>query len=80
MSKYIIVKMTADHIKIKGGEYVKDYEYGEWIKEGMLGGTFYRCSVCGEFPKYRSKIVFPWEIHAKYCPNCGADMREREGE
>ena len=25
MSKYIIVKMTGDHIKIKGGEYVKDY-------------------------------------------------------
>ena len=25
MSKYIIVKMTGDHIKIKGGEYVRDY-------------------------------------------------------
>lgn len=24
MSKYIMVKITADHIKIKGGEYVRD--------------------------------------------------------
>lgn len=26
MSKEIIVRLTSDHIKVKGGEYVRDYE------------------------------------------------------
>jgi len=48
---------------------------GEWIKVDDVSISC-RCSVCG------------WEAHLyeddvygmPYCPNCGADMREREGE
>ena len=50
--------------------------YGEWrpiIEENEFGEVYQTgiyCSECGE--------VLVWE--ANYCPNCGADMREREGE
>ena len=43
---------------------------GEWVlKDGIYGVAY--CSECD------------YELHTNntnYCPNCGADMREREGE
>lgn len=70
-----IVKLTADHIKIKGGEYVRDYPHGRWTKTNKdMGEAYpmgvYTCSACGDY------AYAPY----KFCPNCGADMREREGE
>ena len=51
---------------------------GEWIDMG----DFEQCSVCKgthlkEFQSYYGKTTW---IKTPYCPNCGADMREREGE
>ena len=77
MSREIIVRYKdgVDHIKIKGGEYVRDYQRGEWIYTsngyGYIGDPVEKCSVCGA--EYE-------EAPFNFCPNCGADMREREGE
>ena len=48
---------------------------GEW-KRRLVDNGFnadWVCSECG----YRVKTDF---VDYNYCPNCGADMREREGE
>lgn len=48
---------------------------GEWVLSsdgyGYIGNPVYKCSVCGW-----------WDEQTPYnfCPNCGADMREREGK
>jgi hypothetical protein len=44
-----------------------DRPQGEWIDDGGIE----KCNQCGE------RKEFP---HWNFCPNCGADMREREGE
>lgn len=52
---------------------------GEWIRTtpwsygagmGEVYGYYQKCSNCGK--EFMDK--------SNYCPNCGADMREREGE
>lgn len=44
---------------------------GEWIdRSGGIEGAWNYCSVCGE------QAIDLYD----FCPNCGADMREREGE
>lgn len=67
----VIIKLTSDRIKIKGGEYVRDYPHGEWIygideETGEEDCYPWTCSVCGE--------KHPWQPN--FCPNCGADMRK----
>ena len=74
----IIVRMNGDHIKVKGGEYVRDYERGEWVRHenpryeydrengDTEAGIWYSCSICQSIPVYKSN----------FCPNCGADMRK----
>ena len=48
---------------------------GHWIEEdGYDGDTYYDCSVCGE--SWATIEGTPWDNGMKYCPNCGADMRE----
>ena len=43
----IIVRLTADHIKVKGGEYVQDLvrckECKHWTKGDDTYGICYRC-------------------------------------
>ena len=44
---------------------------GEWIdRSGGIEGAWNYCSVCGE------QAIDLYD----FCPNCGADMREREGK
>lgn len=43
--------------------------YGQWSQR-KGDGALYRCSECGEASIRRFK----------FCPECGADMRERSGE
>lgn len=57
---------------------IADRPQGEWIDMG----DFEQCSACKgtrlkEFQSYYGKVTW---IKTPYCPNCGADMREREGE
>lgn len=47
MSKEVIVKLTSGHIKVKGGEYVRDIvfckECKHWCKGDEVYGICYRC-------------------------------------
>ena len=61
-----IVKLTSDHIKVKGGEYVRDYEHGAWE---FISEDYYRCSECGDYGK----------AYMNFCPNCGAQMDKGKG-
>ena len=38
--------------------------------------SLFECSVCGA----SCDDTYPWDCDIKFCPNCGADMREREDE
>ena len=59
---------------------------GEWIKheaKSEIAGlgidfypTEYECSCCG----LKEQMYFINSKPHNYCPNCGADMRKREGE
>lgn len=47
--------------------------HGEWIAVPNSGiGNTAKCSCCGK-PIYGYKAM-------NFCPNCGADMRERKGD
>ena len=49
--------------------------HGEWI---MRGGRRY-CSACGQMACVtRDREDFWYTCGTNYCPNCGADMRERK--
>jgi len=52
----------------------KSVRHGRWIynEKPMLGNAYgsYYCSECGAFHPHRER----------YCPNCGADMREVEND
>ena len=82
LDEYLSVFKKYDKSTIKGFvDHAPTIEpkRGEW-KEYDTGGesNVYECSVCGE----------PWELNAgtpqennmNFCPNCGADMRPKEGE
>lgn len=43
---------------------------GEWIPQGGGFSWVFKCSCCGWVDGY------PFNKRHKYCPNCGADMRE----
>lgn len=44
---------------------------GKWIADNPKDGGFWVCSNCG-FPSE----AFAADMLYKFCPNCGADMRE----
>ena len=46
----------------------KPVVHGVW---GFLDDYTARCSVCG------NDEIIDWEDEYNFCPNCGADMRER---
>lgn len=49
---------------------------GEWIEWiDCEGEVFWKCSACGQVSEASAA-----DILYKFCPFCGADMREREGE
>ena len=53
----------------------KPVVHGRWELWETIGITFARCSVCGDTAEADDVEAF------SFCPNCGADMRERsEGE
>ena len=67
---------TADVVEVR---------HGKWIKMSDADGVYWACSECGEdIPRishYNPQFdLFP-RLESidktKFCPNCGADMRER---
>ena len=64
----------ADEINDAPAADVEPVVRGEWQKvyENTTFGAMYRCSTCGE-------TTFNVE-NFKYCPKCGAHMREKSNE
>lgn len=48
---------------------------GEWIRD-MSSPIAYKCTACNTLQHW--SVIQDGRYH--FCPNCGADMREREGE
>ena len=46
---------------------------GRWLPDNRPGGGFWVCSEC-KFPSE----AFAADVLYKFCPNCGAEMREGE--
>jgi hypothetical protein len=59
--------LTADVVEVVHGEWIEH----EWAEEenGLLISNF-ECSACHNWERKRSD----------YCPNCGAEMDEKDGE
>lgn len=69
-----LLDRAADTIEMLS-EKVREPKRGDW-KRRLVDNGFnadWVCSECG----YRVKTDF---VDYNYCPNCGADMRERDGE
>lgn len=69
IGKYEAITLISDlpTIEPKRGEWI------EWID--CEGEVFWKCSACGQASEASvAGILY------KFCPFCGADMREREGE
>ena len=64
-------------------EVQKDRKKGKWIKAtGMMPPEFHGhhcCSECGNFANMEPPFGNREDL-SKFCPNCGADMRERKEE
>lgn len=58
-------QMMLDKIMDLPAAPVREVVRGRWISE--------RCSACGE---WAPSDGYGWIRETKYCPNCGADMRE----
>ena len=78
----VIVKLTSDHIKVKGGEYVRDYQHGKWEeKETFHNGDDepiieeWQSALCSVCHKYHTTPYMYYFNNYNFCPNCGADMR-----
>ena len=71
-----IMKALCEIIKqIKITNRLLNKAKGEWIEVWKAVDPFherdiYKCSICGQQVHYITS----------FCPSCGADMREREGE
>ena len=74
-----VYKMTHRHIAelIQNLPSAEPVKHGRWIKEDdyEYGENAWRCSKCGE--PYILIEGTPKQNKYSYCPNCGADMRER---
>ena len=57
-----------EFIKISLEALRKQRPKGHWIQKTI---SYYKCSECGKAPYYSKTIQ-----HYKFCPYCGADMRE----
>ena len=62
----LIQNIMMDKMRLKEGETERE---GKWIDMNTSTTMYmprYKCSICNE-----------WANKSNYCPNCGADMRER---
>jgi hypothetical protein len=48
---------------------------GEWVVEKNKFGDILHCSICGARPR---RSEYGYDLHDKFCNECGADMRKAE--
>ena len=80
IDEYVSVFKKSDNKDIKG--YIEhqptiEPKRGEWVNKDSYWHTAI-CSNCNKVTMFeeRDEKVIEYD----FCPNCGADMREREGE
>ncbi len=49
---------------------------GEWCKQNDDYFDWYECSECGYGSEGEMQYSSECDVRTKYCPNCGAEMRE----
>ena len=54
---------------------VVEHKRGKWVNNGDEDRPYIKCSMCGQ-----RKPILLGSFNFNFCPNCGADMRESEGE
>lgn len=50
---------------------------GRWVQKESDLSWWYECSECGESPLFDP---YEHEVRSSFCPWCGADMRQGEGD
>lgn len=58
--------------RMKNAPTVEERHHGEWKEMWHSGKGVYSCTEC--FEAYKMPILY------NFCPNCGADMRPKEGD
>lgn len=72
-----LLMRSADTIEMLSKK-AREPKRGEWIEfDTKWGRSLYYCTNCMETSEVPT--VFGNPLY-DFCPNCGADMREREGE
>lgn len=56
---------------------LEDKSQGEWIVEKNKFGDILHCSICGARPR---RSEYGYDLHDKFCNECGADMRKAEAK
>ena len=75
---------SADYTIYHFGEWLeqqptieaKPVVHGRWIGKPICGNDNCRCSECGSWHHIHANLR--GEVMQKYCPNCGAQMGEKE--
>ena len=73
--KYFKVKVYKTGVRLIPifNDDVAEVKHGKWI-DGQ-------CSECGcDIPAHMEDWHWVKDMNAKYCPNCGAYMRQRKGK
>lgn len=62
---------------VKNGVPYKDKPQGEWIVEKNKFGDILHCSICGARPR---RSEYGYDLHDKFCNECGAKMKKGGAE
>ena len=77
---YVLVKLSQVFNVIDNQPTIEpERKKGTWIEQDdSWDGVYYECSACGE--PWTLIDGTPWDNGMKFCPNCGAEMRDDDGE
>ena len=70
---------SAEELVLNAPTIEPQRKKGTWIEQDdSWDGVYYECSACGE--PWTLIDGTPWDNGMKFCPNCGAEMRDDDGE
>ena len=67
------------HALSMGIEALKERKHGKWLERDCGQDVECKCSVCGYKDFIQTKFDRYW-FDRNFCPACGADMRQKDGE
>lgn len=71
-----VCQFLANYMNVLEAQMEPDRKRGKWIKE-KCRGLVYKCSACGNYLDFSG--VNAGRGNANFCPNCGAEMEEKDG-